>query len=126
LYDKIIAAQPNDEGVKTMKQKLSENDPKYACFHRDEKGTIWFGQCLVVPEDATICKEIFIEAYLSKFLIHPGSSKMYQDLKENFWWSNMKVEIAKYVSKCDMCLRVKASHLKTAGKLQPLPIPSWK
>jgi hypothetical protein len=51
---------------------------------------------------------------------------MYQDLKENFWWSNMKVEIAKYVSECDTCLRVKASHLKTADKLQPLPIPSWK
>jgi hypothetical protein len=46
---------------------------------------------------------------------------MYQDLKENFWWSNMKLEIAKYVSECDTCLRV-----KTAGKLQPLPIPSWK
>jgi hypothetical protein len=87
---------------------------------------IWFGQRLVVPEDATIRKEIFDEAHLSKILIHPGSSKMYQDMKENFWWSNMKVEIAKYVSECDTCLRVKASHLKTAGKLHPLPIPSWK
>jgi hypothetical protein len=80
----------------------------------------------VVPEDATIRKENFDEAHLSKFSIHRGSSKMYQDLKENFWCSNMKVEIAKYVSECDTCLRVKASHLKTAGKLQPLPIPSWK
>jgi hypothetical protein len=38
----------------------------------------------------------------------------------------MKREIAKYVSECDICQRVKASHLKTAGILQPLPIPSWK
>jgi hypothetical protein len=66
------------------------------------------------------------EADLSKFSIHPGSSKMYQDLKGNFWWSNMKVDIAKYVSECDTCSRIKASHLKTAGTLQPLPIPSWK
>jgi hypothetical protein len=51
---------------------------------------------------------------------------MYQDLKGNFWWSNMKVDIAKYVSECDTCSRIKASHLKTAGTLQPLPIPSWK
>jgi hypothetical protein len=71
-------------------------------------------------------KEIFDEGRLSKFSIHPGSSKMYQDIKENFWWSNMKVDIAKYVSECDTLQRIKASHLKPSGTLQPLPIPSWK
>jgi hypothetical protein len=51
---------------------------------------------------------------------------MYQDLKQNFWWTRMKREIAKYVLECDICQRIKASHLRTAGILQPLPIPSWK
>jgi hypothetical protein len=51
---------------------------------------------------------------------------MYQDLRQNFWWTRMKREIAKYVSECDTCQRVKASHLKASGTLQPLPIPSWK
>jgi hypothetical protein len=51
---------------------------------------------------------------------------MYQDLKQIFWWTRMKREIAKYVSECDICQRVKASHLKTAAILQPLSIPSWK
>jgi hypothetical protein len=66
------------------------------------------------------------EAHLSKFSIHPGSTKMYQDLKQSFWWTRMRQEIAKYVSECDICQRVKASHLKIAGTLQPLTIPSWK
>ena len=51
---------------------------------------------------------------------------MYQDLRQNFWWTKIKREIAKYVAECDTCQRVKASHLKVAGTLQPLPIPSWK
>jgi hypothetical protein len=126
LWDKLLMAQDNDEGIKTIKQRLSQNDPKYTCFRQDPNGTIWFGQRLVVPEDPTLKKEILDEAHLSKFSIHPGSRKMYQDLKGNFCWPNMKVDIAKYVSECDTCSRIKASHLKIAGTLQPLPIPSWK
>jgi transposase InsO family protein len=58
--------------------------------------------------------------------MHPGSNKMYHDLRSLYWWNRMKREIAKYVSECDTCQRIKASHLKVAGTLQPLPIPSWK
>ena len=58
--------------------------------------------------------------------IHPGTNKMYQDLKQRFWWTRMKREIARYVAECDVCQKVKADHLKPAGMLQPLPIPAWK
>jgi hypothetical protein len=126
LYDRIVLAQLNDEGVQLIKQKLAEGDPKYSCFRKDAKDVVWFEQRLVVPVDPELRKEIFDEAHLSKFSIHPGSTKMYQDLKKNFWWSNMKVDIAKYVAECDTCHRVKASHLKSAGVLQPLAIPLWK
>jgi hypothetical protein len=51
---------------------------------------------------------------------------MYHDLKPLYWWTRMKREIAQYVSECDTCQRIKASHLKSAGALQPLSIPSWK
>jgi hypothetical protein len=125
LYDRIVAAQRNDEGVQQIKQKLAEGDPKYTYFQKDAKDVIWFGKRLVIPADPDLKKEIFDEAHLSKFSIHPGSTK-YQNLKENFWWSNMKVDIAKYVPECDTCHRMKASHLKSAGVLQPLSIPTWK
>ena len=66
------------------------------------------------------------EAHLSKLSIHPGSSKMYQDLKSHFWWTKMKKEIAAYVARCDTCCRVKAIQMKPAGLLQPLSVPEWK
>jgi hypothetical protein len=51
---------------------------------------------------------------------------MYMDLKELFWWNNMKRDIARYVAECHTCQRVKAEHQSLAGLLQPLDIPEWK
>ena len=51
---------------------------------------------------------------------------MYQDLKQTFWWTRMKREIAQFVNECDVCRRVKAEHQRPAGLLHPLPIPEWK
>jgi hypothetical protein len=82
--------------------------------------------CIVAPKNHELRKQIFDAAHLSKFSIHTGRSKMYQDIWQNFWWTKMKREIAKYFSECDTCQRVKASHSKVAGTLQPLPKPSWK
>ncbi|KAJ9541992.1 hypothetical protein OSB04_028498 [Centaurea solstitialis] len=66
------------------------------------------------------------EAHKSKFSIHPGATKMYRDLKTDYWWSGMKRDVARYVEKCLTCLRVKAEHQRPHGKLQPLDIPVWK
>ncbi|WVZ63887.1 hypothetical protein U9M48_013481 [Paspalum notatum var. saurae] len=71
-------------------------------------------------------KKILDEAHTSMFTLHSSSKKMYQDLKQKFWWTRMKREIAKYESKCDVCQRVKADHPKPAGMLQPLAVPTWK
>ncbi|KAA0048617.1 ty3-gypsy retrotransposon protein [Cucumis melo var. makuwa] len=58
--------------------------------------------------------------------MHPGSTKMYQDLKRVYWWRNMKREVAEFVSKCLVFQQVKAPRQKPAGLLQPLSIPEWK
>jgi hypothetical protein len=77
----------------------------------------------VVPEDHELHCKIMQEAHCSRYSIHPGTNKIYQDFKKSFWWTQMKREIAKYVSECDTCRRVKADHLRPAGNLQPLSIP---
>ncbi|GJS63070.1 putative reverse transcriptase domain-containing protein [Tanacetum coccineum] len=66
------------------------------------------------------------ESHKSKYSIHPGSDKMYQDLKKLYWWPNMKAEIATYVSKCLTCAKVKAEHQKPFGLLVQPEIPQWK
>ncbi|GJW60131.1 uncharacterized protein Tco_0109466 [Tanacetum coccineum] len=57
------------------------------------------------------------ESHKSKYSIHPGSDKMYQDLKKLYWWPNMKAIIAEYVGKCLTCSRVKAECQKPSGLL---------
>ncbi|GKC09158.1 putative reverse transcriptase domain-containing protein [Tanacetum coccineum] len=69
---------------------------------------------------------IMHESYESKYSIHPGSNKMYQDMKKLYWWPNMKADIPTYVSKCLTCLKVKAEHQKPSGLLVQPKIPQWK
>jgi hypothetical protein len=126
LHEQIVMAQLGDKGVQVIKEMLKQKVDKYKCFCQDSKGILWFGDILVVPKNLELRKKILDEAHLSKFSMHPGSNKMYHDLKSLYWWTRMKREIAKYIAECDTCQRVKASHLKVAGTLQPLPIPSWK
>jgi hypothetical protein len=69
---------------------------------------------------------ILREAHDSAFSIHPGSTKMYKDLKTGYWWYGIKIDITEYLSLCDTCHRVKVEHQRTIGLLQPLKIPEWK
>ncbi|GJW98384.1 putative reverse transcriptase domain-containing protein [Tanacetum coccineum] len=69
---------------------------------------------------------IMHESHKSKYSIHPGSDRMYQDLKKLYWWPNMKAEIATYVSKCLTCAKVKAECQKPSGLLVQPVILVWK
>nr|GEU48507.1 putative reverse transcriptase domain-containing protein [Tanacetum cinerariifolium] len=80
----------------------------------------------IVYCDASHQDLIMRESYKSKYSIHPGSDKMYQDLKKLYWWPNMKLIIAEYVSKCLTCSRVKVECQKPSGLLIQLEIPMWK
>ncbi|KAD0364781.1 hypothetical protein E3N88_44374 [Mikania micrantha] len=66
------------------------------------------------------------EAHKSRYSVHPGSDKMYHDLKATYWWPNMKSEIVIYVSKCLTCSKVKVEYQKPSGLLQQPEIPVWK
>nr|GEW57511.1 reverse transcriptase domain-containing protein [Tanacetum cinerariifolium] len=69
---------------------------------------------------------IMHESHKSKYSIHSGSDKMYQDMKKLYWWPNMKADIATYVRKCLTCAKVKAEHQRPSGLLVQPEIPVWK
>ncbi|KAI3797402.1 hypothetical protein L1987_32659 [Smallanthus sonchifolius] len=87
---------------------------------RTRFGRMW------IPKIGELRAKILEEAHKSRYSIHPGTNKMYQDLKKEYWWPGMKNDVTEYVNKCLTCSLVKAEHQKPCGKMQPLPIPEWK
>jgi hypothetical protein len=77
-------AQLHDKGVKIIKQQLAQGEEKYKCLQEDSKGILQFNGRMVVSKNHQLRKQIMDEAHLSKFAMHPGSTKMYQDLKRIF------------------------------------------
>jgi hypothetical protein len=122
--DRIREAQKEDKEIEKIRDALKEG--KANRFREDEPGTIWFEKRVCVANDPDLRKIIFQEAHETPYSIHPGNTNIYMDLKERFWWNNMKRDIAEYKAKCDVCSRVKAEHQKLAGFLQPLKVPDWK
>jgi hypothetical protein len=97
-----------------------------SCFREDAEGTLWFNDRIVVPKKNELRMKILDEAHISKYSIHPDSTKMYQDLREQFLWTRMKCETAHYKLECDTYRKVEADYMKPGGLLQPLSIPGWK
>lgn len=81
---------------------------------------------ICVPANDELKQEILDAYHNSKYTIHPGSTRMYHNLKRDYWWKGMKSAVATYVSKCMVCQQVKAEYQRPSGMLQPLPIPQWK
>lgn len=84
-----------------------------------QDGALKFRDRLCVPDIPKIKRQVLEEAHNIRFTVHPGGTKMYQDLKETFWWPGMKKEIAEFISQCLSCQQVKAEHQRLTGLLQP-------
>ncbi|KAK5784692.1 hypothetical protein PVK06_039218 [Gossypium arboreum] len=119
-------------------QKLQNEDPKLVLkrqmvrdnldseFSIDDEGILRYHNRICVPNNFDLKNDILSEAHNSMYSIHPGSTKMYGDLKKTYWWPGIKREISKFIAKCLICQQVKAEHQVPMGLLQPIMIPEWK
>lgn len=96
--------------------QLIENSQNIKMF----MGRIW------IPKFSEARRLILEDAHCTRYAIHPGSTKMYRNLKAMYWWPGMKRDVGKYVENCLTCLQVKASHQKPGGEVQSLTIPVKK
>ncbi|GKE45398.1 putative reverse transcriptase domain-containing protein [Tanacetum coccineum] len=114
--DQPLRIENSKDPEKVRMEKLEPRVDGTLCIN----GRSWF------PCYGDLRTVIMHEPYKSKYSIHPGSNKMYQDIKKLYWWPNMKADIATYVSKCLSCAKVKAEHQRPSGLLMQPEIPQWK
>ena len=124
IFDGMKGAQELDPDLVKITNEVREG--KETTFTLSEDGILHLDGRLCVPNDEEMRKQILSEAHNTPYSVHPGATKMYQDLRKHFWWNGMKKDVAEYVSKCLTCQKVKAEHRHPAGELQPIELPEWK
>ncbi|GKC81427.1 putative reverse transcriptase domain-containing protein [Tanacetum coccineum] len=121
IKDRILAAQKEAVDEFAILQKGLDK-----MIEQRSDGTLYYLDRIWVPLKGEVRTLIMDEAHKSKYSVHPGTDKMYYDLRDMYWWPGMKKDIAEYVSKCLTCLKVKAEHQRPSGLLQQPEIPVWK
>ena len=120
----MLEVQKSDEKIFSI---VSQNrEGKEINFLVNEDGFLYYRDRVCVPNDNELKKSILEEAHIGSSTMYPGSMKMYQDLKTSYWWSGMKRDVSKFVTKCMVCQKVKVEHQVPSGLLQPIRIPEWK
>ncbi|GJZ32197.1 putative reverse transcriptase domain-containing protein [Tanacetum coccineum] len=121
-----ILALPKEAKISIAYVKLQRTAIREQKLEPRANGTLCLNGRSWLPCYGDLRIMIMHESHKSKYSIHPGSDKMYQDMKKLYWWRNMKVDIATYVSKCLTCAKVKAEHQRPSGLLVQPKIPEWK
>ena len=124
LLGQIKEQQQKDEKFSEIIYEVRKE--KREDFTLADDGTLMVGKRICVPDKEKLKFQLLDEAHQTPYSVHPGATKMYQDLKQHYWWPGMKRDVIGYVERCLTCQQVKAEHQRPAGLLQPLEIPEWK
>ncbi|GKE73896.1 putative reverse transcriptase domain-containing protein [Tanacetum coccineum] len=134
-YDCDIRYHPGKANIEALKPENLEKEDVGGMIRKDipkerleprADGALCLNGRSWLPYYGDLRYMVMHESHKSKYSIHPGSEKMYQDMKKLYWWPNIKADIATYVSKCLTCAKVKVEHQRPLGLLVQPAIPEWK
>ena len=121
---RVVKEQGGDKDCQDwVRQLLTKGAESYSISF---EGGLCFHARLIVPDEGDLRRAVMTESHGSRFAVHPGGDKMYQDLRRKYWWAGMKRDISEFVSQCVTCQLVKVDHQWPTGLLQPLEILVWK
>ena len=125
LVSRVIESQGQDAEIVFIRDQVqSGTGDEGWTVHAD--GSLWYKGQVVIPQLTNLRDEILKEFHCSRFAVHPGGMKMYQDLRCQYYWSWMKRHVGDFVRPCLTCQQVKVEHQKPAGLLQLLEVAEWK
>ncbi|KAL5769927.1 hypothetical protein ACOSP7_014081 [Xanthoceras sorbifolium] len=113
LIQQIAEKQKQDARIQLICEQIPEG--KHPDYSVRTDGIVCFRDRICIPEDEELRKMILTEAHSSSYAMHPGSTKMYRDLKTQYWWSGMKRDVIEFVNRCLTCQQVKAEHQVPSG-----------
>ena len=125
LLSRVIESQGQDAEIVSIRDRVqSGTSDKGWTVHAD--GSLRYRGRVVVPQLTDLREDILREFHCSRFFVHPGGTKMYQDLRRQYYWNEMKRHVGDSVRRCLTYQRVKAEHQRLVGLLQPLEVAEWK
>ena len=125
LLSRVIESQGQDVEIVSIKDRVqSGTGDKGWTLHAD--GSLRYRGRVVVPQLTGLREEILKEFHCSRFAVHLSGTKMYQDLRHQYYWTRMKRHVGDFVRRCLTYQQVKAKYQKPAVLLHPLEVAEWK
>ncbi|XP_070013771.1 uncharacterized protein [Nicotiana sylvestris] len=120
----LILIEAGRQGLTEELHQLA--NMRFRLLESDDRGVTLQKYIRIIFGSRGLREKVMIEIHQSRYSIHPGSTKMHHDVKEQYWWDNMKKSISQFVAQCPNCQQVKIEHQKPGGLLQNIEILTWK
>ena len=120
LLSRVIESQGQDTEKVAIKDRVQSGMGDEGWAIHIDSSLLYRGQLI------DLRKEILREFHCSRFVVHPGGTKMFRNLRRLYYWRGVKQHVADFVRRCLTCKQVKAEHQRPVGLLQPLEVAEWK
>ena len=125
LLSRVIKSQGQDAEIVSIRDRVqSGTGDEGRTIHA--YGSLRYKGRVVVPQLTDLREEILREFHCSRFAMHPSGTKMFQDLRHQYYWSGINRHVGDFVRRCLTCQQVKVQHQKPARLLKPLEVAEWK